>query len=87
MQPPVLTVLVFTFLLGFIDPKRAWLWAAILGGSVPLSYALAPIFGYPVPYPPDPNIFASFIAFVPAFIGAYAGALGRWLTFNTASQS
>ena len=57
------------------------------GGTVPLSYALAPIFRYPVPYPPEPNILASFIALIPAFIGAYAGVLVRWLAFNTASQS
>jgi hypothetical protein len=86
VQAPVLSVLVFTFLLGCLDPKRAWLWALILGGAVPLSYALAPTFGYAVPYPPDPNIWASFIAFIPAFIGAYAGFLAHWLISSAASQ-
>ncbi len=86
VQAPVLSILVFTFLLGCLDPRRAWLWALILGGAVPLSYALAPIFGYSVPYPPDPNIFASFIAFIPAFLGAYAGVLARWLISSVASQ-
>jgi hypothetical protein len=86
VQPPVLTILVFTFLLGCLDPRRAWLWALILGGAVPLSYALSPVLGYPVPYPPDPNIFAAFLAFIPAFIGAYAGVLARWLISSAANQ-
>jgi hypothetical protein len=86
VQAPVLTILVLTFLLGCLDPRRAWLWAICLGGAVPLSYALAPIFGYLVPYPPDPNIFASFIALIPAFIGAYAGVLARRVAFSASDH-
>jgi len=86
VQSPVLVALVSSAIMGFVHPKRAWLWAIVIGLAVPLSYALAPILGYSVPYPPSPNIFATAIVFIPSFLGAYAGVLLRRLTSGERKQ-
>jgi hypothetical protein len=86
VQAPILTILVFTFLLGYLHPKRAWLWAIVLSLSIPLSFVIPPLLGYPTPYQPSPNIFATLIALIPAFIGTYAGVLFRILTLRPRNE-
>lgn len=86
VQAPVLAILVFTFLLGYLHPRRAWIWALVLGLSILLSYVVAPVAGYHTPYPPSPNIFATLIALIPACIGAYAGVLIRKVIFPMRNQ-
>jgi len=86
VQPPALVVLLSAFLLGYIHPKRAWLWALIMGLSISLSYAVASAIGYQTPYPPTPNAFASLIALIPAFVGAYVGVLVRSVTVGIRKQ-
>jgi len=76
-QAAVLVILVATILLGLILPKKAWLWAIIVALCVPGVYLFARSLGYQPVSPPSPAWYASLLALIPAFIGAYAGVLGR----------
>ena len=76
-QAAVLVILVVTFILGLIQPRKAWLWAIIVALSLPAVYLFARSLGYQPFSPPSPGWYASLLALIPAFIGAYAGALGR----------
>ncbi len=85
-QAAVLVILVTTFIVGFILPQRAWLWAIIVGVSLPLGYFFARSVGYLPSAPVEPGWYASIIALIPAFIGAYAGALGRFTLRSLTAQ-
>jgi hypothetical protein len=82
-QAAVLVILVVTFVVGFLVPRRAWLWAIITGVCLPVGYLLARTLGYLPAAPLEPGWYASVIALIPAFIGAYLGALAR-VIFNSA---
>jgi len=79
VQAAVLVILVMTFLLGMVEPPRAWLWAIIVALCLPWFYLVARGLGYQPVSPPSPGWYASLIALIPAFIGAYAGALARFV--------
>ena len=85
-QAAVLVILVVTFLLGLMRPKLAWLWAIIVALCLPAVYLVATSLGYRPVSPPSPGWYASLLALIPAFIGAYAGALGR-VTINRVTAS
>ena len=76
-QAAVLVILMVTFTLGFLVLPRAWLWAIITGLCLPVGYLLARTVGYLPASPLEPGWYASVIALIPAFIGAYSGALAR----------
>ena len=76
-QAAVLVILVVTFLLGSLQPRLAWLWAMIVALCLPAVYLVATNLGYQPVSPPSPGLYATLLALIPAFIGAYAGALGR----------
>jgi hypothetical protein len=76
-QAAVLVILVVTFLLGLLRPRLAWLWAIIVALCLPGVYLVATNLGYQSVSPPSPGWYASLLALIPAFIGAYAGGLGR----------
>ncbi len=76
-QAAALVILVVTFIVGFILPQRAWLWAIIVGVSLPLGYLFTRTVGFLPSVPVEPGWYAAFLTLIPAFIGAYAGALGR----------
>jgi hypothetical protein len=76
-QAAVLVILLVTFLTGLITPRKAWLWAIIIALCLPGVYLLASGLGYQPVSPPSPGWYASLIALIPAFIGAYSGALVR----------
>jgi hypothetical protein len=86
-QAAVLVILVVTFLTGLIWPRRAWLWAIIVALCLPGVYLLARGFGYQPVSPPSPGWYASLIALIPAFIGAYSGALARFIITSTIAPS
>jgi hypothetical protein len=87
VQEPLLILLFPTFLLGFIRPRRAWVWAIIVGLGVPLSSLLALKVGvfYPCrpahPYSCEPmtasTALSTFVLVAPALISAYLGVLLR----------
>jgi hypothetical protein len=68
---------VVTFVTGWIMPGKAWLWAMIVALCLPCVYLIATKLGYQPVSPPSPGWYASLIALIPAFIGAYSGALAR----------
>lgn len=76
-QAAALLILIITFLLGLLLPHKAWLWAIIVACCLPGVYLLATILGYQPVSTPSPGWYASFLALIPAFIGAYAGAVAR----------
>ncbi len=77
--PMVVIILTVTFLFGLAQPTNAWQWALIVGLGVPLSHLIGLLIGYHPPYPVKPNVLVTFIALVPAFVGAYIGVLVRSL--------
>ena len=87
VQAAVLVILVVTFLLGMIEPRRAWLWAIIVALCLPGFYLIAHGLGHQPVSPPSPGWYGSLIALIPAFIGAYAGALARLAINRVASTS
>lgn len=72
----LMVMLPIVFLLGFIEPKRAALWALIIGLSVPLGFLWHAASGSIYVEPP-PNGFFTLIALVPAFIGTFFGVICR----------
>ncbi len=76
-QAAVIVILFFTVILGAIHPRKAWLWAVLVGLCLPVGYLVARSMGYLPANPVEPGWYASAIALVPAFIGAYAGVLLR----------
>lgn len=58
-------VLVASGLFGLLDPGRAWLWALLIGGGIPLVGIL------------ETQNYGSLLALVLAFTGAYAGVLAK----------
>ena len=86
-QAAVLVILVVTFLLGLILPRKAWLWAIIVALCIPGMYLFARSLGYQPVSPPSPGWYASLLALIPAFVGAYAGALGRVIVNNIFTKS
>ncbi len=85
-QAAVLVILIVTFLLGLFRPKLAWLSAIIVALCLPGVYLVATRLGYRPVSPPSPGWYASLLALIPAFIGAYAGALCR-VTINRVTAS
>lgn len=86
-QAAVLVILVVTFLTGLIFPRKAWLWAIIVTLCLPSVYLLASRSGYLPVSSPSPGWYAMLIALIPAFIGAYLGALARVIINTTFATS
>ena len=76
-QAAVIVIVAFAGLLGFIQPRTAWLWAVIVGLGIPVVYLVATALGYHSKGVPEPGWYASLIALIPAFISAYLGVLVR----------
>jgi hypothetical protein len=76
-QAAVIVIIAFAGLLGFIQPRKAWRWALIVGLGVPIVYLIATALGYQSRSVPEPGWYASLIALIPAFISTYCGVLLR----------
>jgi hypothetical protein len=76
-QAAMIVIVVFAGLLGFIQPRKAWRWAIIVGLGVPIMYLIATALGYHSKSVPEPGWYASLIALIPAFISTYCGVLLR----------
>ena len=76
-QAAVLVIVFFAGVLGFVQPRKAWRWAVIVGLGVPIVYLIAAAFGYQSKSVPEPGWYASLIALIPAFISTYCGVLLR----------
>ena len=78
VQSSVLVLLVFTFVMGAVSPRFAWLWALLIGGGVFGAHAFARAANIPILAPPN-HLVETLIALVPAFVGAYSGVGARAL--------
>ena len=75
VQPAVFCLLVFTFALAVIAPRRVWRWTLLTGLCIPATLPIARAFGWKMAYSMDDSTVGwSFLALIPATIGAYAGA-------------
>ena len=91
VQAPLLVLLLSSFLLGSIRPRRAWVWALIIGLGIPLSSLLALQIGvsYPCrsghPYSCEPmtlsTALSTFVLVVPGLVSAYLGVFLRQSTW------
>ena len=75
VQAAVLVLLVATFLPALVHPKGGWIIALLAGSCVPIAHLWARATGFALPYPSA--LPGTLLAFVPAFLGAYAGVLVR----------
>lgn len=82
VQGPVLLLVIFAAFLGFLHPVNPWRWALIVGMGIPLAHFAGRALGVYPSYQVLPNVFATFMALIPAFIGAYAGVLLRQLVIR-----
>ncbi len=87
IQFPVLLLLVFGFFIAFSHPAKGWQFAILLGIWIPIGqFILILVDRYSHSFVQE-GIF-SFLAFVPALIGAYSGVVVRWAgTRYSAQQS
>ncbi len=86
-QAAVLVILTVTFVAGWIYPAKAWLWAIIVALGLPGVYLSAVGLGYHPVSPPSPGWYASLIALIPAFLGAYAGVLGGSILYKARGKT
>ncbi|MGE5429785.1 MAG: hypothetical protein ACM3QX_01855 [Syntrophomonadaceae bacterium] len=86
VQPAALLIIMFTCFLGFIQPRIAWLSAFIIGSSILAAHLISPFWGLYPDYPVEPGVWATSIALIPAFIGAYIGAGAGWALTGTRSR-
>ena len=79
VQPAVGMLLVATGVLSFLDPRRAWLWWLVLGLSIPTAYLVQRLNGASMEIYQGSPFVGTFIALIPAGIGACIGAGARRL--------
>ena len=79
VQPTVFLLLLFSGFFGLVRPRRAWLWALLVGGGVPLAHLVGPALGKSPPYAVEPARWMTILALVPALIGGAAGAVVGWI--------
>ncbi len=79
VQSSVMLLLIFSFILGYNDPPRAWLYSILLALSIITGHFFSDFIGYVPKQPPPSNIFWALLSFIPAFAGGYAGVLMKIL--------
>ena len=77
VQVPILLIAGSSFIFSLFSGDKAWLWGLMIGCGVPISHIIGRAMGFQENYPVNPNIFVTFLAFIPAFVGAYCGVLLR----------
>lgn len=80
VQPAVLLLFVFGATLAYLDPRRAWLVALVLGLSIAGTHVVASTMGLQ-PATPAGSPFATLLALIPAALGAAFGGVARY-TFS-----
>ena len=79
VQIIVLLILIAVGTISFGWPRWSWLAAIIVAFSLPIVHLIGYALGYVEAFPPEPNVWATLIALIPAFIAAGLGAGGRWI--------
>ncbi len=67
-------IVLITFTLGSLSPRRAWQWALLIGLSVPLANLFSGLETAPVAGIPGPVVVAAFLV-ATGLAGSYAGTL------------
>ena len=75
-----LIVVAACILLGSLRPRKPWRWVLLIGVCIPAVEWLA--YFFLSEKPTRPQIYESFLAFVPGIAGAIGGALGRGVIDN-----
>jgi hypothetical protein len=70
-------IVAFAFLLSLTYPVKAWAWALIIGACVSLANLFAYQLGVFNPRRLSQPVYFIYLAFLPAFIGAYSAVLLR----------
>ena len=73
VQPAVLLLFAAAFGLAFARPRDAWVYGLVVGSGVPIVDLVGRILHVPAPWHSAPG--SSIFAFVPALLGAGAGAV------------
>ena len=76
VQPAVLLLFACGFGLGYARPRDAWAHGLVVGSGVPIVELVGRILKLPAPWHAAPG--SSLFAFIPALLGAGAGALVRF---------
>jgi hypothetical protein len=76
-QAAVLVLLVLGGLLGLSRPRLPWLCAVIAALGIPTVYLVRRAMDLHVVSWPEPNLFATLLALIPALIGIYSGLGAR----------
>ena len=86
VQATLMVMLPITFVLGFIEPKRAVLWGLIVGFSIPGSYLVHLAMRQVYAAPPN-NGFTTLIALIPALIGTFCGVIFRKIVSEVTART
>lgn len=70
-------IVALAFVLSLTYPTKAWAWALLVGMFVPLANLVGYQLGFLNPRRLDQPVYVTYLAFVPAFIGAYSAVLLR----------
>ncbi len=76
VQAPLLCILVFSGLLGLIQPEAAWRWGVIIGLSIPASTFFALAINFKMDDVPRFPITLAVLV-IPATVAAYLGVLAH----------
>jgi hypothetical protein len=77
VQAPMLVLLVSTFCLGAVLPRYAWIWATVIGLSIAGESIVCRTLGLSAAYNGPSSAGSQLFVLIPAFFGAYCGALLR----------
>lgn len=91
----LILLLLVAFIFGLVSPQRAWQWALLVSLGISLAWIGALLVGYTLICHPGigcPSLntiitLQTFMALVPAFIGAYSGAGLRWGLVHWSSKT
>lgn len=75
-QMTVVGIAAATFLLSYLHPNHAWVWAILVVGSLTAVQPLPGWLSLTLPYPLEP--FTVLNHFIPSFLGAYLAVMVNW---------
>ena len=96
---PIILIVGFAFIFGYILPGIAWRVALLVGIGVPLVALAAYYFGYEPKFVAElkklqenyvyniKDVLGSLLAFIPAFIGTYGGVLLKKILSSGSSKT
>lgn len=86
-QAPMLCILLFSFLMGLLEPKQAWRWALMIGLSIPISTFVGLAINFDFPDPPQHFPIFLAVLVIPALIATYAAVFVKHILAGTQQQT